>query len=404
MLLTILFKNFDWKFDDNDSTKKFGRLVFAQTISIIGESLFNLSLYVNNPVFIKVMTFVMFGCNYAMAVIFFRYLLCVTNNNPQKLKPFIHIIEIVYSVFIILFFINMFTGFIVDFTDSNKAPSMLFEIFRFFPVALVFISSLILLFLGKNVLKFKFTIICYSVFPCVALHFEMMSDYFFMNVGFSVAVIMIYMNIQSDIRKKLYQKENELMQEKVAIMMSQIQPHFLYNSLSAIMSLCDTNPTKVKPYISDFSKYLRGNLESLKLINCITFEKEMEHVNLYLKFEKLRFEDKLKVEYNITTMNFMVPSLSIQPLVENAVTHGICKRDEGGIIKIFTEETKKGYIIKIEDNGVGFDTASLESEEVKKEKVGISNIRNRLASMLYAQMEVESTIGEGTVVTIIIPK
>ena len=194
----------------------------------------------------------------------------------------------------------------------------------------------------------------------------------------------------------------ELEQSRIAVMLSQIQPHFLYNSLTSVMDLCDKNPKQAKAAIADFADYLRGNLSSLKTENLISFSVELEHIEKYLKLEELRFRDELEVVYDIQTRDFMLPALSVQPLVENAVKHGVGKKIGGGRVSIHTHEAENEYIVSIIDDGVGFVVG--EYSDDGGTHIGIENIKKRLDMMLNAKLEIESKKGEGTTACIIIPK
>jgi sensor histidine kinase YesM len=185
-------------------------------------------------------------------------------------------------------------------------------------------------------------------------------------------------------------------------MLSQIQPHFLYNSLTSVMDLCDSNPKQAKAAIADFADYLRGNLSSLKTENLITFGTELEHIEKYLKLEKLRFMDELEIVYDIHSKDFMLPALSVQPLVENAVKHGVGKKIGGGTVTIHTSETENEYIICVTDDGVGFTEG--EYADDGGTHVGIENIKKRLDMMINARLEIESKKGIGTKACILIPK
>ena len=196
--------------------------------------------------------------------------------------------------------------------------------------------------------------------------------------------------------------KEELEQSRIAVMLSQIQPHFLYNSLTSVMDLCDRNPKQAKAAIADFADYLRGNLSSLKTENLISFGTELEHIEKYLRLEKLRFEDELEVVYDIQTRDFMLPTLSVQPLIENAVKHGVGRKTGGGTVTINTYETENDYVIKIADDGVGF--TEYEYEDDGGIHIGIENTRKRLKMMINARLEMESKIGEGTTACILIPK
>ncbi len=196
--------------------------------------------------------------------------------------------------------------------------------------------------------------------------------------------------------------KEELENSRITVMLSQIQPHFLYNSLTSVMDLCDKNPKQAKAAIADFADYLRGNLSSLKTENLISFGTELEHIERYLRLEKLRFQDELEVVYDIQTRDFMLPALSVQPLVENAVKHGVGQKIGGGTVTIHTTETEKEYIIRVTDDGVGF----IEDEYADDggTHVGIENIKKRLDMMINARLEMESKIGIGTKACIFIPK
>ena len=210
----------------------------------------------------------------------------------------------------------------------------------------------------------------------------------------------VVMEHQASIKNK--QMKAELENSRITVMLSQIQPHFLYNSLTSVMDLCDRNPKQAKAAIADFADYLRGNLSSLKTENLISFEAELEHIEKYLRLEKLRFEDELEVVYDIQAQDFMLPALSVQPLVENAVKHGVGQKIGGGTVIIHTTETENEYIICVTDDGVGFTEG--EYADDGGTHVGIENIKKRLDMMINARLEMESKKGIGTKACIFIPK
>ena len=196
--------------------------------------------------------------------------------------------------------------------------------------------------------------------------------------------------------------ENDLMAEqRIKLMLSQIQPHFLYNSLSSISELCETDPQKAQQMTDDFSEYLRYNLTALNSEKLISFEKQLEQTEIYLKIEKTRFGDRVNAVYEIEARDFEVPTLTVQPLVENAVRHGICKRPKGGTVTIRSYETATEYVIEIADDGVGFDTESIAADG--ETHVGIENVRARLA-YFGDTLEIKSEPDVGTTATIKVPK
>ena len=204
-------------------------------------------------------------------------------------------------------------------------------------------------------------------------------------------------------QEKIDALESELLQSQISIMLSQIRPHFLYNALVAIQELCLIDPQTASEAVAEFSIYLRGNLDSLSIKTPIPFEKELLHVKTYLSLEKKRFDDRLNIVYDIGASDFSIPVLTLQPIVENAVRHGVTKRDEGGSVTISTNETETDAVITVTDDGVGFDSSRVPKLDGRAH-VGIENVRSRLVSMCGGTLLIQSEPGVGTVAVITIPK
>ncbi len=202
--------------------------------------------------------------------------------------------------------------------------------------------------------------------------------------------------------QKAAELEKELSEINMTLMLSQIQPHFLYNALNTIKYLTKKDPKKAESAIVKFSSYLRANMDSLTQKEPISFEKEFGHVKNYIDIEQLRFGDRLNIEYYTDVTDFSIPPLTIQPIVENAIKYGVNQRPEGGTVKIITKEDEDNIYVIIEDNGVGFDI--YEKKDDGRSHVGIQNIKRRLKSLMNASVVIDSTIGVGTTVTITIPK
>lgn len=227
-------------------------------------------------------------------------------------------------------------------------------------------------------------------------------------IGFVVSAVtflnIVPKNIKDAEKAKKLEEEKikldaELAQSRISTLMSQIHPHFIYNTLGSIEQLCELNPSKAAKLVNDFSKYLRGNFSEIDSPKLIRVSKELEHTEYYISIEKVRFPD---IEF-ITEMNcsnFSLPALTIQPIVENAVKHGILKREAGGTVKVKIYETDGSYVISVKDNGVGFDVVELEQNS----HVGLRNIRSRLEAMCGGVLNIESIIGVGTKITVEIPK
>ncbi len=208
----------------------------------------------------------------------------------------------------------------------------------------------------------------------------------------------IPMNIKSSIHEKELQLE--LQENKVAVMLSQIQPHFLYNALTAICDLCSSEPEKAREALVDFSVYLRENMDSINSKGPVSFNRELSHIKTYLKLEKLRFEEKINVVYDISAEDFEIQPLTIQPIVENAIKHGICPKKGGGTITIKTEEKDEIVTITVTDDGVGFDVQNPISEDNSRSHIGLENVRKRVENYHSGKLSIESEKGKGTTVTI----
>ena len=225
------------------------------------------------------------------------------------------------------------------------------------------------------------------------------------NIGLGFSIMFQYFYYNEDRNEVLRKKEIELKDMQIKLVESQLQPHMIFNVLNSIYYLCDTDAKKAQKALGMFSDYLRGNFESLSISHLIPIDSEIRHVKGYLELEKMRFEDELQVEYDIDNLDFKIPPLSIQPIVENAVKHGVCQRPEGGCVTLRVKETKDQYLIEVIDDGVGFDVNSNPVDKNGRiSHIGIASVRERITDMCNGTMEVESTLDVGTKVTISIPK
>ena len=194
-------------------------------------------------------------------------------------------------------------------------------------------------------------------------------------------------------------------QQRIQIMLSQIQPHFLYNTLGAIEGLCDSDPKAAKEAAHKFSRYLQGNMTSITEAGEIPFERELEHTKNYLELEQTRYGSSLRICYDITCTDFKLPTLTLQPIVENAVRHGARGKKKGeGTVTIATREYPDHYEIDVMDDGPGFDLTAPVLADDGRAHIGIQNVRDRLRSVSGGELRIESERGRGTTATIILPK
>lgn len=177
---------------------------------------------------------------------------------------------------------------------------------------------------------------------------------------------------------------------------TQINPHFLFNALHTTSFFVRKDPNKAREIIIDLSTYLRYNLEnSCKLV---PLEMELEQVKAYFNIEKARFGDKISLNIDVdeNIKNISIPSLIIQPLVENSIKHGLLKKREGGFVNIIAKKENKGCLITIEDNGIGIDQKIIDNLDDRIDKnIGLKNVHNRI-KLIYGKGLVVEKLETGT--------
>jgi Putative regulator of cell autolysis len=204
----------------------------------------------------------------------------------------------------------------------------------------------------------------------------------------------------------LKQSVDKAMAAEVAFLQAQIKPHFLYNALNTIAGLCENDSHEAGKLIISLSKYLRSSLDFENLEDTVTFKKELGMTEAYIAIEKARFKN-LQVEFMIEPeIAILMPPLTMQPLVENAIRHGIRKKKEGGVVKVSVSKVPEGIAFLIEDNGTGMSADVLErllNNPLRSGSVGIYNINTRLKRMYGKGLTIESETGKGTRISFTIP-
>ena len=207
----------------------------------------------------------------------------------------------------------------------------------------------------------------------------------------------------------LKQSVHDRLQIEAAYMQAQIQPHFLFNALNSLIVLSDIDPDKMRRFGEAFTSFLRISFDYLNRGETVRLARELELVKAYLYIEKERFADRLHIVWDVQDdMNVMLPPLSIQPLIENAVKHGAMSRAVGGTVCLRVTEQAGGMLIEVSDTGPGMDDETivrvLDRTVKEKRGIGVSNTHRRLIQLYWQGLAIESKPGEGTKVSFFVPR
>ena len=386
--------------------RNFVWIVCMNLVMLIGEcGLWIMKLGFKNVWLTKLFGFFSYGGGTIMALF---YLFCILSFVEERGAPDVsyrsaYLMRIVCGCYLVLVFLSMFNGmlFQVD-AHGNLTDGPYYWIAWLIDPMILLIEILVVVHYRKNLSRFG-TIVMLNFGLVSLLTTGLQSIWYPVPelLACTLALLLMFMLFYWEMAKNLVENERELMQSQVSLAISQIQPHFLYNTLSTIAELCRKDSAMAEEVTNRFALYLRGNLEHMGDSFPVEFSKELKHVQTYLWIEKIRFQDELQVVYDIQTEDFIIPALTVQPLVENAVKHGMMGSENVCTITIRTKCVERGYQVIIEDDGAGFAP-----DEVKKDgrkHIGIDSVRSRLKYMVGGTLTISSEIGKGTKVVIEIP-
>lgn len=225
----------------------------------------------------------------------------------------------------------------------------------------------------------------------------------YIDEAFALGIFFYFMYVvtmhESEMQASLARKELELSQSKVSLLRQQIRPHFIFNSLQIIKSLIRSDQEKAVRSLEDFSDYLRANIDAISSDSLISFEEELAHTEAYVDLALADENKGINVEYDIQERYFRIPPLTVEPMVENAIRHGLAK---GGTVRISTRSEAGDILIVISDDGTGFTDQGTDREKART-GAGIENVRSRLVALCGGSLEISSD-ANGTAVLMRIPK
>lgn len=351
------------------------------------------ALYVSN--------FTEFFCPTVLAVILTRYFLSLMD--PKREFRFVRrAADVLLALDFVLLFASQFTGLLYVIGEDNvyrRGPG--------YPLAAVAAGTIVLMDMvllhryGSRLSRRERTAFwIYLTVPLGAAVLQLFVYGFYLVIFAAiVAAMVLYIFIVNEQTERYLRQESELSDMRVKMLLSQIRPHFIFNTLTSIYVLCREDPPRAMEVIQDFTAYLQANFTGIAASDLISFTDELSHTKAYLAVESIRYGEKMSVTYDTLHTAFRLPALTLQPLVENAVRHGLGKGFGPEHITILTRAEDGGALIVVTDDGPGFELSVLE----KRDHVGLRNVRERLGRMCGGTLNIETSPGKGCTVTVRIP-
>ena len=343
------------------------------------------------------------------------YLLHCCGENIRSNKLLRAVLGMWAVYFVLLVSVPFIDGFIIITPENQYYRGPLYPLPLLPTIAITLFNLVGTIKRRKRLSQKTFLAFLIAILPiAIALTVQLFVDVFpLVDIGCIFSALAMYSFILSDQieqdrrqqqeiarqQQEIAEQQREIANERANVMVLQMRPHFIYNTLMSIHSLCRLDPLKAQQVTMDFTNYLRGNFNAVASDNTIPFSREQEHTRTYLAVEQAQYDDMLVVDYDTTFTRFRLPPLTLQPIVENAVKHGMDPYSGPLRISIRTRHTDSGTKLIVEDNGPGFDSAIDDCDP----GIALKNIRQRIEMMCGGHLTITPNDGGGTVVTITIP-
>ena len=317
-----------------------------------------------------------------------------------RTNPFFISAIVLWAVYFILLIVTQFTKIIYYYTPDNEYHRGPLYPLLLLPVALFMLLNVICLFIYRKALsrRQRLAFLSYFVIPLICMAVQMaFYGLLLIAYGATLAVFFMLMCFLFDQSEKSIRRAEENALQQASIQVLQMRPHFICNTMMSIYYLIPQDAEKAQQVTLDFTTYLRNNFTAIANPDTIPFEKELEHTRAFLAVEMVRHENQLYVEYDTPCTDFRLPPLTIQPIVENAVVHGVSPNLEALKISIKTRKTDDGVRVTIEDNGGGFQKINNDVPHT-----ALENIKERLARLCSGTITITSST-DGTTVQLFIP-
>ena len=328
------------------------------------------------------------------------YILLCCEQNIRK-SASIYIVLVLCASLFILLVIAQFTDSIYYFTKDNEFIQGEFYWVLIVPLLALIMVNLFEIIRKRKLLGKKYFIafLVYLLPLLVAMVLQIFISVFIVIViAVSISALSMFGIIMTDQVEQNRRQQREIADQRASITVLQMRPHFIYNTMTSIYYLCEQDPKKAQQVTLDFTTYLRKNFTAITGKEPIPFTEELEHTRAYLAVVKAQFEDNLSVEFDTPHTSFRLPPLTLQPLVENAIKHGMnIDSTEPLLVYIKTEKVEKGSFITVSDNGPG-----ISSVDNGEPHIALNNIRERL-SLISGTLAIYSNENRGITIQIYIP-
>ena len=336
-----------------------------------------------------------------MMALLLRHFIWDNSSDRHGKHIYIHTVGLLWSIYVGILSMTLFNDRIYYFTPDNVYHRGPYYVLLMVPPMIIMTIIFIELLKRKNDLTGKqfCAMLTYILIAVVCVPVQIMFQGIMVIVlGTSVAGIIMFILLMSEQVDMSIKKSEKLADLRVQLLTLQMSPHFICNTLLSIYYLCDDDKDKAQKTILDFTDYLRKNYTAMTKDTIVPFSDELEHARAYAAVEKVRYEDMLDVVFDIKDEDFMLPPLTLQPLVENSVKHGIDPAGNVLNILVRAERSEEGYVVTVEDNGSDKGRSGPEGTHV-----AVKNITNRLKMMCNGSLELIKKDGGGAVVRIMIP-
>ena len=328
------------------------------------------------------------------------YLLHCSGERRKRTPIFASMITLWLTYAALLVFTQLTTEIYSISADNVYRRGPLYFVLLVPPAVMMGLNCISLMFRWKRLSKKqRAAFAVYLLLPLGCMLVQMFAYGLLMIViGTSVSVMILFAFILLDQVDHSIRQQQENAAQQASITVLQMRPHFIYNTLMSIYYLCRQDTEKAQQVILDFSSYLRQNFTAIAKADTIPFSEEVEHTRAYLAVEQARFRDRLLVEFETEFTNFRVPPLTLQPIVENAVKHGLDPELEPLFISV-SSRLRDGYAeIVVDDSGPGYKPTDDDEPHI-----ALANIRERLKMMCRGELTISNRDCGGTIVTIRIP-